>query len=351
MRNIIISAGGTGGHISPGIGVLEVILKNQEKFLVKDIYLHVPNRNRNNEDIKNAKVEVLWHSTPQPNLKSALSFFVSLLKTIFLFKKKNITTVIGMGGYSSFPAILYAVFFKKELFLCEQNCVVGKTVKFFSKFANKVALSFPIVNSIQCSDFKVLGNPIREKITHVLNLKNKKTHLDKMEILVLGGSQGARQINQIISQIYHLEFISKNYHFTLVTGENLFEETKEIIKENSNIQLIPYTNKIEELYLRADFVIARAGAGLISESLLFNLPMILFPYPYAKDNHQSKNAAYILKNKAGFVIEQKNSNPDKLLTILKKIKENDNLLSEYKTNCKILAKVNASENTTSYFLN
>ena len=224
---------------------------------------------------------------------------------------------------------------------------MGKTTKFFSFFSKKIALSFPLIHSIKSKNFKVLGNPLRKKMIK----KKKESSYEKIRVLILGGSQGARQINQIISKIYILKEIIDHFKLCLITGNSLFEETKKMIHPSEKMEIIDYTNEIQKYYIKTDLVIARAGAGIIYECLFYNLPMILIPYPYAKNNHQSINAQYVLKTKTGFVVEQENTDTDQILEILYKIKKNKDLLKQFSLNCKNILINNSAEKTINYFFN
>jgi UDP-N-acetylglucosamine--N-acetylmuramyl-(pentapeptide) pyrophosphoryl-undecaprenol N-acetylglucosamine transferase len=359
IRNVAIIAGGTGGHISPGVALLESIQDHKDKLGIESVYIHSLNRNKDNPDLNSGNFEVIWHDLRQFSWKSfplfVYSFIISFLNTILDFKKRKITSIICMGGYSTIPAILYAILFKKEIFLCEQNIEPGWMTLKFAKFANKIAFSFPVKNPKYIfKNSKVLGNPIRKKLIpdkQVLGIKSQHQSLNpkkaKINVLVLGGSQGARQINEMVLKVMEVTAITEHYQFRMITGTNLYEETK--VKTKLGTELISYTEDMKTHYEWSNIIIARSGAGVISEASLFALPMILIPYPYAASDHQSYNANYFLENHSAFVINQLDSSPDQLISILEKIIKEPELLQMMAISSFSLSRINASYDTLRYF--
>jgi UDP-N-acetylglucosamine--N-acetylmuramyl-(pentapeptide) pyrophosphoryl-undecaprenol N-acetylglucosamine transferase len=355
-ENIVIAAGGTGGHISPGIALAEELFENKEDYGIGEIYIHSLNRNKDNPDLQDSPVPILWHNTPQFNWKFIFYIFHFLHnfgKTFFQFFTRNIHCVIAMGGYSCLPALIFALLFRKKIYLCEQNRIMGKVTKFFLKHSDKVAFSFPplLIEQERFKDFKILGNPLRAKIlpnSKLIQTKRKQlTSKERINVLVLGGSQGARQINNMVIKALEDHEIIKHYHFRLLTGTNLYEETKQNTKQD--IDLISYSQDMKTHYEWADLVIARAGAGVISEGLAFGLPMILIPYPFAADNHQYENAKYLEEKHASLVLNQKEEDPELLIKYLKEFIENRKSLIHLAVSAQELATVKATKNTAAYF--
>ena len=357
IKNVIIAAGGTGGHISPGIAIAEFLFKNKNNYSIENIYIHSLNRNLDNPDLRDSPVPILWHDIPQFNLKSILFFYkyvYYLIKTFTDLKTKKIDCVIAMGGYSCIPSLLYAILFKKKIFLCEQNRITGKVVRSFKRFASKIAFSFePIDHDLKSTsiDSKILGNPIREKIypnQREVLLKNK--HLskkDKINALVMGGSQGARQINNILLSALENIDIIKNYNFRLLSGTNLYNET--IQKSKNPIDIISYSNDMKSHYEWANVVIARSGAGVISECVLHSLPVILIPYPFAADNHQTENAKYCEDNYSFKVLYQSDEDSTAIIKILLEFSLNKSILENLAQKSYSGAKPNATKDTVDFF--
>lgn len=355
--NLIICCGGTGGHISPGVALASVIHEKREAFHLESLRIQSLVRNKDNPDLLEAPCEILWHNTPSFKLQKILIFpfllTYSILKTCLQFKKLKVDTVIAMGGYSGIPAILYAILFRKKLFLCEQNCEPGLVTKFFSRFAQKTALSFPLVNpKVILSEAKVLGNPLRESVlpsiqAMKLKIPNSISPKNQLNVLVLGGSQGARQINSIVLKLnQHLQ-IRDAIKFRIITGSNLYDET--LKKKNGNQELISYTKDMKSNYEWAQLVIARSGAGVLAECSAYSLPMILVPYPFASDNHQEANASYFVEKGAAWKLTQVDEDETKIARILISIIENPQILKDKAIASFACSNLNASYNTLKYF--
>lgn len=174
MRSIVIVAGGTGGHISPGVALAEVLTELKEKIGYENLYLYSLVRNKNNPDLEQAPCPVLWHNLPPLSSNFFLfpiRYTIQIIKTFIIFKKLNIDVIIGMGGYSTVSSILYGMFFRKKIYLCEQNTIPGNVNRLFFRFASKVAFSLPPKNSKIPCDYQVLGNPLRKKTIPKMSLK------------------------------------------------------------------------------------------------------------------------------------------------------------------------------------
>ncbi|MCW7471119.1 UDP-N-acetylglucosamine--N-acetylmuramyl-(pentapeptide) pyrophosphoryl-undecaprenol N-acetylglucosamine transferase [Leptospira kanakyensis] len=353
--SVLIAAGGTGGHISPGVALAEVLAEKISSFGFDAVYLHSLIRNKDNPDLLNPPCEVLWHNVPQlggiKTLIYPLLFLFPFMKTILLFHRLKVRAVIGMGGYSSLPSILYAILFRKQLYLCEQNCVPGKITRIFSRFSKKIAFSFPLSEGYAIKG-KTIGNPIRKRVIpeHLNIRQNENLHEGKkntVNVLVLGGSQGARQLNQMILKTMENSEIASKYKFRLLTGTSLYEETKS--KSSGNAEIISYANDMKPNYEWANIVVARSGAGVLAECLVFGLPMILIPYPFAADNHQKENANYIESQGAAVTIHSTSEDPTRLVQILLGWKDHSEILREMGHVSLALSNVNAAYQTVSYF--
>jgi UDP-N-acetylglucosamine--N-acetylmuramyl-(pentapeptide) pyrophosphoryl-undecaprenol N-acetylglucosamine transferase len=356
IQNVVIAAGGTGGHISPGIALAEFLNANKSEYNIHSIYIHSLERNKDNPDLVDSPVPIIWHDIPQFNLKSIflfykyIYFFISTLKNFYNLK---IDCIIAMGGYSCIPSLVYGILFKKKIFLCEQNRIIGKVIRSFNSYAEKIAFSFPPVNFTASpkTEIAILGNPLRSKIYPIdknISIKNKQiSKKDKINTLVMGGSQGARQINNILLSIMDNPEIVKNFNFRLLSGTNLYDETKK--KSTNPVDIISYSQDMKTHYEWANLIIARAGAGVISECVLHALPVVLIPYPYAADNHQSENAKYCEDNYGFKVLYQKDEDNTGLLKTLLDIVQDKSCLSLSSSKSLEGARPNATKDTVDFF--
>lgn len=353
MKNILIAAGGTGGHISPGIALAEEICRRKQDLKINEVYIHSLKRNIDNPDLKDSPCTVLWHSTPQPSLFSIFSILFSAFREISVLRKKKITHVIAMGGYSCIPSVLYSVLFRKKIYLCEQNAVSGRLVKMFFRFAEKTAFSYPPENlNLQNRDYRILGNPLRSRILPEKPASEKQIGLlkkERLNVLVLGGSQGARQINNMALEVIKLPEIAKVFNFRILTGTGLYEETRK--KSISDVELIDYSQDMRIHYEWADLLIARSGAGVMSEAQVYAIAMILVPYPFASDNHQAANALLMQRTAGVWVLEQKDEDIKQLKEILQRIIKDRNVLKDISVKVHASAMPNAAQDTVGYFFN
>lgn len=356
IKKIVISAGGTGGHISPGIALAEALTELKEEIGYSELFIHSLTRNKDNPDLRDSPCPVLWHNTPQITktiLIMPFLFLWNILKTIIKFRSNRIDCVIAMGGYSSLPALCYALLFRKKIFLCEQNRMIGKVTRVFAKFADKIAFAFPAMNLRKDikAELKVPGNPIRKKIQpdpKVIQNRNLVINKkEKLNVLVMGGSQGARQINNMVINSMNNTEITKNFNFRLLTGPSLYDEAK--AKTKTSADIISYSEDMKTHYEWAHIVIARSGAGVISECALYGLPQILIPYPYAADNHQVENAMYFSEKCGAWVLNQKDENNADLMDILSKISNDRELLVKISGKTLECSKPNAAVDTIKFF--
>lgn len=317
--NIVIAAGGTAGHINPGISIANIIKKHYPDakitFIGTEYGLEGKLVPKAGYDIRFIHSKGL-SKNPVKLAKSVLSNTRGILEARKLLKKLKPKVVIGMGGYVCAPVLFVA---KKMLdipvFIHESNSIAGKTNKFIGKFADGIALGFEGTKKEFKSKFVfVTGNPINQEFFDV-----KRTD-ENNSVLVFGGSQGAKAINETIIELvnnYKLE-----YKLIYATGEKNFEDVKSCIKDLSKVELLPYINNMPYMYSKVSLVVARAGALTISELEAVGLPGILIPLPTAAENHQEYNAREFEKNGNGVVLLEKDMNAEKLNSLILKMLKN-----------------------------
>lgn len=352
---ILVVAGGTGGHLSPGTALAAHL---QNAGLAVD-FLSL-NKNSNYPDLLSASYPVHFYNAPTLNLRKILIFPIRLLTAMFraipLVRKKDV--IILMGGFPCLPAGLAAVLFRIPIYLCEQNAVLGRANRLFARFARTVFLNIPLSGRSHSAGWPVVGNPLRQsflgKISHTSlsgkkkgsarsksSVSGKKTGKDSsygsrsasfssgkgLRILVAGGSQGATQINEMILDLCQRESAFFNrYRWVLQAGLRNEQSMKESFSGKRNIQVIGFDPDIHRFYREADLIVCRAGAGVLTEAFLFGLPMVLIPYPFATDSHQKENASYAQLAGAALMIDTTGSAGDLLYESLaslegKKLKE------------------------------
>ncbi len=320
---IIISGGGTGGHVFPAIAIANAIKEQSpdtELLFVgaqgKIEMQAVPNAGYKIEalPIQGFLRKISFH-----NVKLIFNLIKSLLLSNKIIKKFKPDIVVGVGGYAS-GAIVY-VAQKKGIptLIQEQNSYAGVTNKILSRKAKKICVAYD--NLDKFFDKKKIvktGNPVRKYLYN--NKVNKEEALDffklnrnKTTILVLGGSGGARSVNNAV--IGGLETIkaNSNIQFIWQTGKYYYEKSLEELKKHNadNVHIYPFIKKMDFAFAVADIVISRAGAGTISELCLVKKPSILVPSPNVAEDHQTKNAMALTDKNAAILV--KDIDAEKLL--------------------------------------
>ena len=336
---IIVSGGGTGGHIYPALTLINAIKNKRadaeflyvgtEKGLEADI---VPKAGINFTALK-LEGGLERHFTLE-NISRAANAIWSIKRASDIIKDFKPSAVVGTGGYVCGPILLAASLMKVPTLIQEQNAVAGVTNKILSKFVDKIAVgtqdalkNFPADKTIYT------GNPIRAEV-----LKGKKEDglkefdftADKPIVLISGGSRGARSINNAMIDVLKSAVQKNSAQFLHVTGKGEFDSvTKRLtdVLDAPNIKVVPYLYNMPQAMAMADLAIFRAGATGLAELTARGIPAILIPYPYAAENHQEFNARALVEAGAARMILNKDltaellqKNLDELLTSPEKLK-------------------------------
>ncbi|MBI5698883.1 undecaprenyldiphospho-muramoylpentapeptide beta-N-acetylglucosaminyltransferase [Candidatus Saganbacteria bacterium] len=319
---VVIAAGGTGGHIYPGIAIAEELKfrdpDNQVLFIGGRGGLEDELIKKEGFEIRTIAARGLLRKFSYKAISAPFVTFKGLFDALFILRKFRPDGVIVTGGYVSFPVIAAAKLLRIPVLLHEQNTLPGFTNRFWSSFADVVTLSFDITQKYIKGT--VTGNPVRYRIREA-----KRKNNDKKTLLIWGGSQGARSINQAI--VSHIDKLSE-WQVIHVTGERDFESISSQIDRTKNLayRLLPYVYNVEDILSQADLVVSRAGATAIFEMLALGLPAILIPFPYSAEGHQELNAKVVAEAGAAAVLDQ--SNIDELSGLIERIMNNENKLAE-----------------------
>lgn len=305
MNNVLIAAGGSGGHLYPALAVADIFLK--EGFQV-----HLLTSRKRPANIKfNSNIKIIegfsigWNRRLTGIFPTSWSLFKDFILSFRVLSKLKPILVLGMGGYVSIAPILIASIFGIPRAIHEQNIIPGLANKFLAPFVNKIFISFPNTNfgTFQ-SKVVYTGLPLREEFYNIRYLNH-----DKFTVLVMGGSQGARIINDTIVEIVERRLV-EDTKFIHITGTRDFDRLKEKIErlKSQNYEVYSYREDIWTLYEKADLVISRAGAGSVMELASVGLPVILIPYKGA-EGHQYLNAKWLVDNGRGIIIDQSQLSP------------------------------------------
>ncbi len=329
-KKILISTGGTGGHVFPAYSLAQYFLK-------QNIQIEIITDKRGLKYLKDSGIDLKVVNTGtifQKNLiKIILSFFqiiFAFFSSIFIILKAKPRIVFGMGGYSSFPVCIAAKFLKIPYIIYENNLLIGKANKFLLPFAEKFFVAYSKLEGVNKKHkYKTveIGNLIREEI---LNFENPMTTSEKntLSILILGGSQAARSFGEKIPNIIKK---CSNEKIRLKIFQQCLENQNKIVEEiykqlNIEYELFNFSKNLPSYFSKIDLAITRAGSSMLAELLNCRVPMISIPFPYAAENHQLKNAKYFEKEGFSFLVEESEIDY-KLFPLIKRIHKDKNILS------------------------
>jgi len=310
---VIISGGGTGGHIYPAISIADEIKRRHPDAAI----LFVGAQDRM-EMVKvpdaGYKIEGLWISGLNrqqmlKNLDFPFKLVSSLWKAGKIIKKFKPDVVIGTGGFASGPLLKMANIKKIPTLIQEQNSYPGITNKLLGKDANIICTAYDNLERFFPSEKIVkTGNPVRQDIIEVSRKRDEALSFynlqkDKKTLLVLGGSLGARRINQLM-EAFKDWLVEKDLQIIWQTGSLYNEEYKKY--DTEFVHTHAFLNRMDLAYAAADIIISRAGAGSVSELCLVGKPVLFIPSPNVAENHQAKNAMAVADKKAALVLDEQN---------------------------------------------
>ena len=327
-RKILISTGGSGGHVLPALTVYDHLKFSYETLISTDL--------RGFKYLNKEDYNLIIVNTPKLNNIFLLPF--NLLKVLFLtiksliiLKKENISILISTGGYMSLPLCLAAKVLSIKIYLVEPNMVLGRANNFFLKFSEKlICYSKNLINLPNNFEEKqTIIKPLIRKKYYQTNTYNKDDNL--FTIIIIGGSQGANIFDTLINET--LVNISRIRLLKVIhqTSEKNTDLLKNFYKENNiESEVFTFDQKLDELLKQSDLCITRAGASSLAELSFLNIPFIAIPLPSSKDNHQYENAKYYSDKDCCWIIDQKNFDKQKFEELLIKIsnKKDDYLIKK-----------------------
>ena len=352
MKNLkfILSGGGTGGHIYPAIAIANELKSRfpdaEFLFVGAQDKMEMQKVPQAGYAIKGLWIAGLQRKLTFDNALFPIKLVSSLLKSRAIIRKFKPDVVIGTGGFASGPLLQAAAMAGIPTVIQEQNSYPGITNKLLAKKARKICVAYDNLESFFPKDKMILtGNPIRQDLIAIDSKREEAIryfNLDanKKTLLVLGGSLGARRINQLIANEI-AAFSDQNIQVIWQCGKLYFEDYKHF-SENNNIQVLSFIDRMDLVYAAADVVISRAGASSVSELCVVGKPVIFIPSPNVSEDHQTKNAQAILDKKGGLMIKESELDK-KFSTVFNDLISNENLQKELSENIKKLAKVNATK--------
>ncbi len=344
---VIISAGGTGGHIYPALAIIDKIKEKEPNSQ----FLYIGTHNRMEKDIvpkrgipfKSIEMYGFNKKNLFKNFKTIACIIKSFKECKKIIKDFNPDIVIGVGGYVTVPVIVSAKKLGYKTFIHEQNSIPGKSNKFLAKYCDAIGVSFASsINYLPKEKTFLSGNPCSENAIYVSPASKGELGLssNKKLVLITMGSLGSKSINNyLIKNIKSFE--GKNYEVLIITGNASFDDFP---KDNLplNVKILPFYEGLTKIMKRTDLFVSRAGASTLSEIIALEVPTILIPSPFVANNHQYVNALDLIKKDAAIMIEEKNLKDNTLIDKIDEVIDDDIKLRHMKENLKTLQVFNSA---------
>ena len=318
-RNILIMAGGTGGHIFPALAVADV-LRALDWHVT---WMGAPN-SMEAELVPKQGYEMAWVSFSGLRGKGVLrklllpfNLLVALWQSAVALLHHRPDVVLGMGGYITFPGGVMAALLRRPLVIHEQNSIAGLSNKALAHFAKRVLSGFPKV----LSGAEWCGNPVRDNISQLPEPQQRYAARNGvLNVLVVGGSLGAKAINECMPQALALLPQAVRPSVTHQTGKQHLEVVQAAYQQaDVAAEIKPFLENMAHYYAWADVVICRAGALTIAELAAAGVASILVPFPFAVDDHQTGNARFLSEHGAAILLPQQELTPQHLADLLRDI--------------------------------
>ncbi|MGX5174687.1 undecaprenyldiphospho-muramoylpentapeptide beta-N-acetylglucosaminyltransferase [Aliikangiella sp. IMCC44653] len=353
--NVLIMAGGTGGHIFPGLAVAECLHDNgwniawlgsvggMEEKLVKANYIQL-----NLISVRGLRGNGLigW-------IKAPIVLFKAILQAIKVIKQQRPCVVIGFGGFASGPGAIAALLLRKPVLIHEQNAIAGLTNKVIAKFAQQVFQGFPDTFN-KTKKIVTVGNPVRKEIQALsVVTRQSKSNVSAIKVLIVGGSRGALALNQNLPKLLSELVLTGKVSVLHQVGAGRVEATKLICQQHAldstnGYQVVEFIDDMAQAMQQADFIICRSGASTVSEVAIVGLPAIFIPFPYAVDDHQTANANWLVKNNAAFCFQESQIDSPELKQQIVKLVDSPSILDEMSVRAKQCAFNHAAAKVADY---
>ena len=345
---IILTAGGTGGHVYPADALAQELSNRGYRLMLVTDRRGLNNYRGKLGEIENRAVlsGALMGKSKWFKLKSLCKLALGVCQSMWIILRNRPQCIVGFGGYASFPCCVAAVILGKPLIIHEQNSVMSRTNRFLAKYATAVATSFADTKYAPADKRTVhTGMPIRPTISRLF-AQDYKPAQDVFNLLILGGSQGAKIFGEVIPQA--IKTLDKDTQAKIRIIQQCRQDDvaaleKEYQQTACSVTISHFFENMPQLYSECHLIISRAGASSVSEIAAAGIPSILVPLPTAADNHQFFNAAEFDRNRGGLVIEQSDFEAEKLSAILHDFINSPQKLSEFAINTKKFALIDADK--------
>ncbi|MBN2804925.1 MAG: undecaprenyldiphospho-muramoylpentapeptide beta-N-acetylglucosaminyltransferase [Deltaproteobacteria bacterium] len=333
---VVIAGGGTGGHIIPAIAVADEIVSRggHVRFIGTKGRIEERLVPLAGYGIDFTKVKPLTGGGIGRKISGAASIPLSLARSRTLLKKLSPDFVLGVGGYVAGPVVMAARLMGIKTAFLEQNAIIGLTNKLLKPFVQRAFVSYESSLQEFRGDVAIYtGNPVKKSILEAAALKKEQAKdghkKKKINILVMGGSQGAGSIDEKVPKAIALAEVAKQVKVLHQGKEDNMEAVAAAYKEGKiDAVVTTFIDDTAKAFLNADFIIARSGATTVSELTVMGLPAIFLPYPWHKDNQQYKNAIPMMENGAAVVLDEKTTGIDELRDAISRFVNKNDVLEK-----------------------
>jgi UDP-N-acetylglucosamine--N-acetylmuramyl-(pentapeptide) pyrophosphoryl-undecaprenol N-acetylglucosamine transferase len=350
---IVITGGGTGGHLFPGLAVAEELRRRDEAaeviFIGSEHGIEARVVPKEGYPIKLLRVEGLIGKSAFKKARAAFRMFLSLIDSVKMLKALRPDIVIGTGGYVSFCPVLAASLMHIPTLIMEQNIVPGVASRILARFADVAAVSYhESMSYFARSRVYLTGNPVRASILKGQRLEACRLFsLDewRFTVFVFGGSQGARSLNNaMVGALNHLLDLKEKVQFLHGSGERDYEHLREAYRKlGFRAAVAPFIYQMAEAYALADVVISRAGATTISEITALGKPSLLIPFPYAAHDHQEFNARKLAELGASRMLTEDALSGEILAAAIRELHGSEELRSEMRKQSRAVGRPDAAQ--------
>ena len=350
-KKIIIAGGGTGGHIFPAIAIANALKKIDDKIEILFVgakgKMEMEKVPQAGYKIEGLAIAGFNRSSLIKNIGLPFKLIKSFFQVRRIFNTFKPIAVVGVGGYSSFPVLKYAQTRGIKTFIHESNSFAGKSNILLGKNATKIFVATDGMEKFfKANKLKITGNPVRKlivenNISRTEAIEFFKLSPNKKTILSIGGSLGAKSINEAINK-YINKFEKNELQLIWQTGKPYATTAQQTAKGSANIYTSDFITNMEYAYAAADLIISRSGAMAIAEICVAKKPTIFVPYPFAAEDHQTVNAQNLVNKSAALTIND-NEALDKLVSSIIALSNNLEKQHTLKQNIAKLAIINADE--------
>lgn len=352
-HKVIISGGGTGGHVFPAIAIANALRRVDPEIQI--LFVGANGRMEMEKvpaagyDIVGLDIQGINRQSPWKNLVLPFKMLDSLWRARRIIKEFGAHAAVGVGGYASGPLLIMANMIGIPTLIQEQNSYAGKTNKSLGKKAQKICVAYEDMERFFPADKILLtGNPIRRASVHIEDKRQEALSFfgldeNKKTILITGGSLGANTLNECVKESIE-KFVQAGTQVIWQCGSFYYGKLEAELRSQlpDSIKILPFLQRMDYAYAAADFIIARAGAGTISELCVVGKPVILVPSPNVAEDHQTKNALALVDKKAAILITDMSARIHLIDEVLKLVAD-EALTAELAENIKKLAMLNADD--------